>query len=252
MSGIQDGGRRRRRWPILVWAIVGLVLICVALVVADVSARAYAEGRIADELESRLPESVQGAVDVRIGGASVIGQYLAGSFEHIEIDAPELNVDGVPLAAHVTAEGVPVDTAKPVRRLAGTVTIDAAAVSEIIDVPGVGDLTLGDGVVTLHGTRTVLGIPIDYTATATVASDGGRLLFTPTKASAVGGPPGLDLGEAAQRILGGQPIPVCVASALPEGVEVKGVSVRPEAATLELSARDLVLSAQTLATKGSC
>lgn len=253
MTGLRDDrDGRRRRWPFVVWAIVGVVLVCGALVVADLGARAYAEGRIADEIESRLPDGVRGAVDVRIGGASVIGQYLAGSFERIDIDAPRLTVDGVGAAARVTMRGVPTDMAKPVRDLSGTVTLDADAVNALVDVPGVDGLALGDGVVTLEGSRRILGVPIDYTATARVTTDGSRLLFAPTAVSVASGPAGLDLGDAVRRILGEDPIPVCVAGALPEGVEVADVRIAPGAATLDLAAHDLVLSARTLAAKGSC
>lgn len=255
MADIRDGRgapRRRRRWPIVVWAIVGVVLICVALVVADVSARAYAEGRIADELEARLPASVHGQVDVQIGGASVIAQYLAGSFERIDLHAPALDVDGTRVAARVTVLGLPTDTAKPVGSLTGTVTLGDDAVNALVDVPGVDGLELGDGVVTLEGSKRLLGVPIGYEATATVAADGGRLLFTPTHVSVVSGPVGLDLSAAAQRLLGGTPIAFCVASSLPEGVEVTDVSVAPDAATLTFRAHDFVLSADTLAANGSC
>lgn len=57
-----------------------------------------------------------GNVDVRIGGA-VILQYLTGSFERVELDAPKLTVDGVPASARVVASGVSTDLAKPVRNV---------------------------------------------------------------------------------------------------------------------------------------
>jgi hypothetical protein len=53
-------------------------------------------------------------------------------------------------------------------------------------------------------------------------------------------------------IIGEGPVPVCVASYLPAGVDVTHIDVTPKAATLTLHAKNLVLSSSTLSTKGSC
>ncbi|HEY9324753.1 MAG TPA: LmeA family phospholipid-binding protein, partial [Agromyces sp.] len=84
--------RRRLSRAARVWIIVGVVLaVVVALVVvADIVARGIAEQRVAEEVEANLPDGVDGDVSVTIGGFSVIAQYLSGTMQHVELDAPEL------------------------------------------------------------------------------------------------------------------------------------------------------------------
>ena len=55
-----------------------IVVLVVLFFVADGVVRAYAENRVAAEIEKNLPDDVKGDVSVHIGGASVIQQYLSG------------------------------------------------------------------------------------------------------------------------------------------------------------------------------
>ena len=246
--------RRRRRglWA-MAWIGISLVLLVVLYFVADGVARAYAEGRVKAEIEQNLPDSVSGDVTVHIGGTSVIAQYLSGSFQKVELDAPKLTVQGIPLSASVVANGVPADLTKPVSDIAGTITISQSSVNSLLRLPGAtGDLTLGEDTIQYDGTTTVLGLPIGYKVTVEPTADGESILLRPTKAEVTTGGGNLDLSRLLGTVVGSKPLSVCVAQYLPAGVKVDDVTVNPGEATIHLAANDLVLSQSTLATKGTC
>jgi hypothetical protein len=244
--------RHRGVWAML-WIGIALVALVVLYFVADGIARAYAEGRVKSEIEQNLPDFVSGDVTVHIGGTSVIAQYLSGSFEKVELDAPKLTVQGIPLSASVVANGVPADLTKPVSDLAGTITISQSSINSLLRLPGAtGDLTLGEGTIKYDGTTQVLGLSIGYTVTVVPTADGESILLKPTKAEVTTGGGNLDLSRLLGTVVGSKPLSVCVAQYLPKGVTVDDVTVKPGAATIHLSAHDLVLSQETLATKGSC
>lgn len=238
-----------------IWIVVGVVLaVVVALVVvADILARGIAEQRVAEEIEANLPDGVEGDVDVAIGGFSVIAQYLSGTMQHVELDAPELTVDGTPLAVSVVAEGVPVDLASSVDRLTATITADADAVNQLVTVAGVETgLTLGEGTVGYEGRIEVFGLPITYQVTAAPVAAGGSVLLEPeaVEVGAVGA--SIDVSGIVEQLLGGDPLEVCIADRLPQGVQLESIAVTPGAAAVRLQADGLVLDSASLEQKGTC
>lgn len=254
MSTDAAAARRPRRAG-RVWGTIAaiVVVLAVLLVVADIVVRNVAEQRFGEEIRANLPEGVDGQVDVTIGGLSVIAQYLSGTMDRVELSAPTLDVDGATVAVDVVGEGVPVDLASPVGVITGTITADEASVNRLIAVAGVeGGLTLGDGVVGYRSTLEVLGFPIDYSVTARPTAAGDTVLLQPEGAEigAAGG--SVDVSGLVDRVLGGDPVAICVAEHLPEGVEVQGLTVAPGTATVELRAQQLMLDEASLARTGSC
>jgi hypothetical protein len=249
-----SGARVRRRWPkVLLGIVIPVVLLTVAFFLVDSGVRSYAEGRVRDQIEQNLPAGVTGAVTVRINGASVIAQYLAGSFQSIEVDAPALTANGIPVAASVVATGVPADLAKPVSAIRGTIRVDQAALNQLVRVPGAtGGATLGNGTLTYDGASTLAGIRIGYQVTATPKANGSTIVLQPKDAKITAGAGGVDLTAPLLAALGQSPVAICVAQYLPAGVAVSAVDVTPTAATITLDAHNLVLSQATLSTRGSC
>ena len=238
-----------------IWIVVGVVLAVVValLVVADVVARGITEQRVADDIEANLPDGVEGDVSVTIGGFSVIAQYLSGTMERVELDAPELTVEGAPLAVSVVAEGMPVDLASPVDQLTATITADADAINRLITVAGVpSGLTLGDGTVGYEGRIQIFGLPITYQVTATPVAAGDSVLLEPdgVEVGAVGA--AIDVSGIVDRLLGGDPLEICIADRLPDGVQLESIAVTPGAAAIRLQADGLVLDAASLEQTGSC
>lgn len=246
--------RTRPRWlrPLL-WTVGSLVVVLVLLVVADVVTRTVAEQRVAAEIEKNLPSSVKADVQVHIGGFSVLAQFVGGSFESVDIDAPHATVDGAPLSASVHATGVPADFSKPIQSATGTLSISQASLNKLVTIPGAkGDITLGDGVIGYDGTIDLLGLPVDYTVTATAEAAGDTVLLTPGKATVSAGSGNVNITKLLQSLTANGPFPVCAAQYLPEGVKVTDITVTPGHATVTLSASDFVMNEEFLHSKGSC
>ncbi|WP_157008500.1 DUF2993 domain-containing protein [Agromyces laixinhei] len=238
-----------------IWIVVGVVLAAIValVVVADVIGRGIAEQRVAQNIEANLPEGVEGDVDVRIGGFSVIAQYLSGTMQHVELSAPQLSVDGAPLAVEVVADGLPVDTSSPVRRLSATITADEESVNRLVTVAGVETgLTLGDGIVGYEGSVELLGLPLTYQVTATPTAAGDSVLLEPSGVEVTAGGASLDVSGLLDRLVGGTPIELCVADRLPAGVLLESVSVTPGTAVVELHGDGLVLDSASLQQRGTC
>jgi hypothetical protein len=241
--------RHRHRW---VWALLAvLVLLVVALVVADIAFRAYAEGEAAAQIEEQLPENVEGDVDVSIAGFSFLAQVAAGRLGMVTLDAPALAVSGVPVAAHVVATGVPTDLAQPVDDIRASLSLDEAALAEVVTLPGDARLALGDGEVSYEGDIEVFGVPIGYRVTGEVTASGTDVVITPTNAELTQGGASLDLG-ALLDTAAGEPVTVCVAQYLPQGVEVDSLDVTADGATATLSAQGFVVDEQSLRSLGTC
>ena len=242
--------RAGRIWITVVAIVVALMAL---VVVADVIVRNIAEARFAEEIEANLPDGVEGDIAVTIGGLSVIAQYLSGSMQHVELFAPELIVEGVPIAVDVVGQGVPVDLAAPVEHLTATLEADGAAVNRLVDVQGIeGELTFGDGTVGYTDSVRFLGFPIEFTVTARPTAAGDTVLLEPVGVDVAAGGGSIDVSGIVDRLLGDDPLPVCVAEHLPAGVEVQQLTVEPTGATVALEADGLRLDEASLAQTGSC
>jgi hypothetical protein len=245
---------RRRRWlRILLWIAIPLVAVVALFFIADGVVRSYAENRVASEIEKNLPANVKGDVSVHIGGASVIQQYLSGSFDRVELDAPALMVQDAPLSATIVATGVPSDFTKPVSAVDGTLSISQSSLNKLVSVPGVtGDLKLGTSTLAYNGTADLLGLPIGYQVTVKPEAAGKTVLLQPVDAKVTTGSGALDLSKLVAAITQRGPIPVCVAQYLPEGVGVNKIDIVPGHATVHLDAKNMVFDEATLRSKGSC
>lgn len=249
------GDVRPKRRVARVWiTVVAIVVVLAALVVvADVVARGIAERRFGEQIRMNLPEGVDGEVDVSIGGFSVIAQYVTGTMERVELSAPELIVQGAPVSVDVIATGVPVDLASPVASITGTISAGEETVNRLVSVPGVnGAFTLGDGTVGYAGTVKLLGFSLDYSATARPTAAGDTVLLVPEDIELESGVGVVDVSVAVNRLLGDEPIAVCVAQYLPEGVQVNSIEISPGVATVVLAANGIKLDEQSLATTGTC
>ncbi len=246
---------RPRRRAGRLWGTLAAIVVALAalLVVADVVARGIAEDRFAQQVRANLPDGIDGEVDVEIGGFSVIAQYLAGTMDRVEISAPELRVNSASVAVDVVGEGVPVDLASPVESVVGTITVDEESLNALVSVPAVnGAFTLGDGLVGYAGTIDILGFSLDYTATARPTAAGESVLLLPEGVELTSGAGVVDVSVVVGRLLGDDPLSICVAQYLPEGVEVHDIAISPGTATVELRAQALMLDEASLARTGSC
>ncbi|MEO6199794.1 MAG: DUF2993 domain-containing protein [Cryobacterium sp.] len=245
---------KRRGIAALVISAVLVLGLVVAFFIVDAGLRSYAQGRVKAEIVNNLPEGATDDVTVSIGGVSVIAQYLLGSFDRVELRAPNYVVNGSPAAVHIVAFGVPVDRTKPIRDVRGTVDLGQESVTALVAASGSADadLTLGTGTVSYSGIFPVFGLTIGYRADAKPSTSPESLLFTPTDAKLTTGIGTVDLSEVVPLILGGNPLTVCLAQYLPDGVTLTGVDVTPERARIKLESSTLMLTRQSLTTLGSC
>jgi hypothetical protein len=248
MSGQRNGAAR-------VWTTIVVIVVALGalLVVADVVVRNIAQERFSEQIRSNLPEGVDGEVDVTIGGFSVIAQYLAGTMDRVELSAPELTVNGASIAVDVVGEGVPVDLAAPVRSMSAVIEADQDAINRLIVIPDVeGDVTLGEGVVGYADTIEVFGLRLGYSVTARPTAAGDTVLLQPENVQVDAGGGGIDVSGLADRLLGDEPIAVCVAQYLPDGVMVNGIEIAAGTASVRLEAQGIMLDEASLARTGSC
>ena len=247
--------KRRGLVPLIIVGVLAILLV-VAYFLVDSGVRAFAQDRAETEISNRMPASVTGDVTVAIGGTSVIAQFIAGSFDQIELTAPNLTVDGVPASVHVIARDVSTNTAKAIGSINATLDLDQDALNQLVQASGTAPadavMTLGDGTVAYTGTVALFKFNVGYTATATASATGETLNFTPTEVTVTSGVGDIDATPLVNLILQQAPIGVCVAGYLPEGVELSGVDISPERARVTLESSSLRLTAQSLTTLGSC
>ena len=251
--------RKPRRRTLGALVVAGLVVVglVAAYFVLDGGLRSYAENQIEQEIASNLPDTVTGDVAVSVGGFSVIAQYLGGSFDRVALEAGALSVDGVPASVHVVATDVPLDQSQPVGDLRGIVDLEPDAINALLsrslpsDAPDA-SVELGQDEISYSGSARVLGLPIGYRASATPSVDADALMLTPSGASVTSSEGSIDAGNLLTLVLGEEPLRICVAQYLPEGITLAGVNVTPERARLTLESSTLTLSRQALTTLGSC
>jgi LmeA-like phospholipid-binding len=242
-------------WRVAVVLVALLVLLGIAAVVADGALRSYAEDRVARDIESTLPEGVDGNVDVTIGGASVILQYLSGSFERVHLVGRNLTANGTPLDADIEATGVPVDQDEPVDRAVGRFGIDEAALTGLLassmDAPA--DVRLTRGALEYSAPLQLLGLELTYDVTAKPRIDGDTVVFTPTGATLSAGEGSFDVGDLLGRDrLESLAFPVCAAQYLPQGTRLTDLDLEPGRATVTVEGQSLSLRGDALSTVGSC
>jgi hypothetical protein len=249
---------RTKRRGLVGLIIVGVlaVLLVVAFFLVDSGVRAFAEGRAETEISDRMPASVSGDVNVSIGGTSVIAQFIVGSFDQIELTAPQLTIDGVPASVHVVAHDVSTNTAKAIGSLTATLDFEQEALNQLVQASGTApadaELVLGDGTVEYAASTKLFEFNVGYSATATASAAGDTLSFAPTEVTITSGVGDIDATPLVNLLLQQAPIGVCVAGYLPEGVDVTSVDISPERARVSLDSNSLRLTAQSLTTLGSC
>lgn len=243
--------RSRRRFRIIV-VVMAIIVVAGLLVVGDLAIRAYAEDRVASEIESRLPEQVDGDVDVSIGGFSVVAQYLAGRFDEVGLVSDGLTVAGVPVDADVQLRGVPVDTSRPVERAAGEFSLTEDAVASLLAAQGVeGEVTFDGGDLRYSAETVVFGQTLTLAFAATPSIEGGSIVFTPEDASVSAGGVDLNLDQLFP-VIAPEGLTICVAEYLPTAVELGDVTIADGRASVTLTATNLPLTEAALRDTGSC
>jgi hypothetical protein len=199
-----------------------LVVLAILAVVADVVTRGLVEQRAAAEIATATDLD---DVSVDVHGVSVLWQILHGSLDDVTLSSGPVT---------------------------GTLSADSATVSSLEGIESVGaSVTLGTGEITYARSfdlPLIGAVPVDVTATPSLADDGRALDFAPTRASLPDTSLSLDLAP----FLGDFATRICVAEQLPPGVVLTSVDVEPDQVQLGLRSDGLPLTSSALAAKGSC
>jgi hypothetical protein len=241
----------RRLVVIVVSLVIAVAVVVVGLVVADNVARNLAATAAESQISSRLPADVTGDFSVAIGGFSFLWQAASGSLDEVTITSTDLTAKGVPVSATVEASGVPTDFSKPIGTVTATFTLTEAAVNSFITLPGSSALTLGDGVVGYTGQVELFGLPLGYSATATVVPDGADVVVTPADVTVTAGTVSIDVGDSIAAVRSAS-IPICVAKYVPKDFTITELTVTPGQVVATATATNLVPSGSAIRTLGEC
>jgi hypothetical protein len=238
--------QRRRRGVALVAVLAFVVMLVIIAVVADVVTRAVIEDRASVQVEST---SGVDDVAVDIHGLSVLWQLSQGTLDSVTLSSGS---SSDPASFRVDVADVPTDLAGPTGAVVGTVSAAAETVNRLdgIEASG-GAVSFDDGQVTYQKTFQVpiVGdVPVDVSASPTVADGGRAISFAPTAASLPDTSIRLDL----TRFLGDFATTVCVAEYLPTDSAITGVAVTTDRATIDLASPGLDLSKPLLDDEASC
>ncbi|TDN44827.1 DUF2993 family protein [Curtobacterium flaccumfaciens] len=250
MSAATEPTRKGRRWPVVL--IVVVVVLAVLVVVAEFVLRGVVDRMIAQQVEQSLPAGATGTVQAHANGV-VIPQLIGGSLDEVEISSEKLTIDGVPLAADVTAHDVPIDGKGDVRDVDGHVTLASSSVKDLAKYSPLFDrLSLADGGVELSGTSAVLGYDITYAAKgAVVAQDDGKgITITPKTVRITNSALGLKVDSIPG--VTNVPVEVCTARFLPSQLRVRSLDITSSQASVRVTADSLPLNEQGLQTVGKC
>lgn len=242
--------RRGRRFAIVL--VVVLLVVAALVVVAEFVLRGVVDRTVAEQVEQSLPEGTTGQVDAHVDGV-VIPQLVRGTLDRVDITSDRLTVDGIPLAADVTAHDVPVDGAGDVRDVDGTVRLAAGAVKDLSKYsPLFERVRLIDGGVELRGSASVLGFRIGYAADGSVAvqRDGRGVTITPETVRITNSSLGLKVDDIPG--VSDVPVPVCTAQFLPEQLRIRSLDLTKSAAAVRITADRLPLDEAGLRTTGRC
>jgi hypothetical protein len=244
----------RSRALTVVVVLVVAVLVVGGAFLAEYITRGVAEDAVAVAVESNLPSNVEGTVDVDIAGDWVLLQLFSGRMDEVTLSSNDIRFDGIPVEKlTVTASGVPIDLKAAVESIDATLTLDQPVVNGLLTLPGNDpEATLGDGTVGYEDSTTVFGIPLGYRVTASLAPDGTDVLVTAEGAEVTTVSGDVDLSGIVDRIVGSEPVRICLADKLPVGVSISAIEVGDGVATLSLTASDFTLSGKALRSMGEC
>ncbi len=139
---------------IILWVLVPLVVIVLAVMGAELWARATVGGEIRDALAGGFSVEPE-AVSVDLGGDLAIVQFLNGWYPRVTANVHGVDLGGAVGDASVVLTGVPVDRSLPIEGAEATVTVPAGSLGDLIsDVTGLTPdrVTIGDGLVNIDTT----------------------------------------------------------------------------------------------------
>jgi hypothetical protein len=253
--------QRRRRHP-LRNTIVTLAILAVLAVAAYLVAEPLAEQFAGEFVKVGVAQELganQDDVHVDLGTGSVILQLINRRVNHIDVKISRFTSGSLSGSAVFTASGVPLDMNKPVSKIGIVASLDSDALHTLVTSGAAATaapttVAFAGKDVRIGTTLTILGAAVATSVDLAPSVANGQLVLTPAaitigtahftvaqlQASPLGG---LVSGLAAPRTM-------CVASSLPNNLDLKSVAVKGKHLLVGVGGTDLTLS--SLAHKGTC
>ncbi|WP_022881679.1 LmeA family phospholipid-binding protein [Gryllotalpicola ginsengisoli] len=247
-----------RKARVLAWWLVGVLAFVALAFAADSGLRSYAEYRMQSEIEKALPEGLATPdLRVTVRGFSFIYQYLRGSFDQVDVEAPDIATSRGSVSATLEAYDVRIDRsfAKPpvLGRVQGALHASEASVNSLVALPDPSAaIRLGSKSVTYVATTQVLGVPITYSAAVRPVADGDVVRLYPISVNVVSGPVHFDVKSILGGLFDGKPVDVCIAPYLPEGLDVGTISISRSRVDVTFGAEDFSLDEKTFNRHATC
>ncbi|MGB3909606.1 MAG: DUF2993 domain-containing protein [Pseudolysinimonas sp.] len=250
---------RRRGWIIAV-IIVAIVVVLgiVAFVVAEALAKDYARGYVRDRIVEVLNLPDDAAVDVDLGGGSIILQALAGRVDQVDVDVPEVAFGELSGAVRLYAEGVPLDEMQPVDVLGVDFAIgadDLGALGQGAGAEGAPTFEFAEGEVLLSSEFSLFGATIPLSLSLEPSAADGDLVLTPTSITL--GDETIESGDDDSffgQLLSGlfQPQNLCIAASVPEALVLTDATIDDAELVLGFTGDGAAFGGPELSTPGTC
>jgi hypothetical protein len=225
--------KKRRGWLIAL-VIVGVlvVLAVVAVIIGEMVAKAYARDYVRERIVAVLQLPDDAAVDVDLGGGSIILQALAGRVDTVDVHVPQGTFGELEGSVRLHAEGVPLEDSAAVEKLAIDFAIqsdDLAALTQGADPATAPTVELVDGEVAFSSEFELFGSAIPWGLSLQPSAEDGALVLSPTSFTLgeqtfeAGVDDGSFLGQIAAAFL--QPQTLCVADQVPQALVLTDAAV---------------------------
>lgn len=250
-------------------AVMAWALLIVGAVVMDAAARDRAAEFAAERVRAILGLEPDHPVSVDIGGAPLMLQLWAQRLDRIEVTAADVSIGELAGDVRVTAIGVPFDRSLPLERVDAEVRVGEELIASIasrvtnielsgvdLDAPLIKLSTRVDfPAVEVLGVTVIPAFQFDVGMGVEPFVADGRIGFTPVSFSFDGNELSAEsfadtYRHAAESLM--QFGAICVADQLPEALRLESAHVHDDELIIGLGAANAVLSAEALATRGTC
>jgi hypothetical protein len=225
--------------------LVGLLVLLALLLVVDRGAAALA-GRVVAE-QAQTAGGLSARPDVSVQGFPFLTQAVRGRYDRVEVAASQVPAGELVVDLDATLSGVEVplsqalsgDVAEvPVERLASRALVPYEELSRRSGSRALTVSAAGDRV-RVEGSVEVLGRTVAAAAVSRVVAEGGALVVTAERFEVGNG-----VADALLSTALGDRFDLRVPVALPYGLVLEGVEVRPDGVVVRASAADVVLRAR--------
>lgn len=256
---VQPTKKRRGKLIALVSVLGGLVLVACALWAAELWARTQVHDYVTAQVREVLSLEPAQPVSVDIAGFSVLAQLATGTLERIDVGVTDVHLGELSGNVTLVAEGIPIDTSKPVKHVELELAVAEESVQSIahtLSSNAIDNVELEGSEIRFTSKLSIFGFTVDVGVGVEPFVSNGQVGFTPTSVSLNGSRADISqltetFGPVVEDLFSSRT--VCVARYLPAALGVDAVEVRDDAfLVVTISADDRVMNESALQKPGWC